>query len=604
MTFIAQPYEQFVDDLLTALTGGTVREEHLFIGGGTEQAYHLAKPDANPVSMKLFGQRSDNFIVFERGIDYQHKSEDSAVYWLEGARWPDERSYFYLNYDQFDERRILTDRNPGSVTTTLAESFGREFSVVHKQMETIYQSAYVDLATDRSLDHVAALLGLNRKDARFATGEILFKRATPATGDIVIPVGTLVSTDKGQNFETSNKRILRRGQLAMVVPIKAQIEGTSGQVEAGAIQNVNRPLFGIETVVNEKATYFANQRETDDEFRKRIKGTLERAGKSSVNAIKFALIEDLPEISDTNIQITERAETPGIVDVKLGISSADAELVRRVEDSIFNARPAGVRVIHNLPTRTPSESAGRAAAEQGDTAALSSPNTERLEASELAGAPNGILPLNAEISLRLTAANISVTQKETIEDKVRERIIDYIDALPMGNDIIYNKVLARILEPDEILDVRFVLHHPNWGRAIQSNLATIDRKATISAGDIHVQLMYEPVYIDVLVRVEAIGSDDPPSTISPELEGAIEDAVNRQLATEKNSIIRNELQTAIKEMLEETGLQLVENSPVVLNALFEETGKILNNTPEINLASHQVPEIRNLKVEMPEVLDA
>ena len=29
MTFVAQPYERFVDDLLTALTGGVTREEHL-----------------------------------------------------------------------------------------------------------------------------------------------------------------------------------------------------------------------------------------------------------------------------------------------------------------------------------------------------------------------------------------------------------------------------------------------------------------------------------------------------------------------------------------------------------------------------------------------
>ena len=42
MSFVAQPYERFVDDLLTALTGGVTREEHRFIG--TEQPYTLATP--------------------------------------------------------------------------------------------------------------------------------------------------------------------------------------------------------------------------------------------------------------------------------------------------------------------------------------------------------------------------------------------------------------------------------------------------------------------------------------------------------------------------------------------------------------------------------
>ena len=38
--------------------------------------------------------------------------------------------------------------SPGSVTRILAEAFAREFAVLHKQMETIYGSAFVDLADD------------------------------------------------------------------------------------------------------------------------------------------------------------------------------------------------------------------------------------------------------------------------------------------------------------------------------------------------------------------------------------------------------------------------------------------------------------------------
>ena len=32
MTFVAHPYERFLDDLLTALTGGETREDHRFTG--------------------------------------------------------------------------------------------------------------------------------------------------------------------------------------------------------------------------------------------------------------------------------------------------------------------------------------------------------------------------------------------------------------------------------------------------------------------------------------------------------------------------------------------------------------------------------------------
>src|SRR5262249_934847 len=159
-----------------------------------------------------------------------------------------------------------------------------------------YQSAFVELATGSALDHVVALLGLTRKDAKFASGEAVFKRTTPAPGDIAIDTGTLVSTDQGQNFETTDKRTLRKGPLAVSVPIRAQVDGPAGKVDAGAITNMNRPIFGIESVLNEAATFFANQQETDEELRRRLQGTLERAGKSTLDAIKYALIEDIPEI--------------------------------------------------------------------------------------------------------------------------------------------------------------------------------------------------------------------------------------------------------------------------------------------------------------------
>ena len=212
MSFVPEPYEQFVDDLLTALTGGTVREEHQFTG--SDSPYSLSTPGAIPFTLKVTGVRNDQYTVFEQGIEFTYDDSVQSINWVPTAKLPDISTYFYVNYYLQDGTAQLTDRNAGSVTTTLAEAFAREFAVLHKQMDGIYRSAFIDLADGSSLDHIAALLGVVRKDARFATGEVLFKRATPAPGDIVIPAGTMVSTDRGQNFETTDKRTLRRGQLA------------------------------------------------------------------------------------------------------------------------------------------------------------------------------------------------------------------------------------------------------------------------------------------------------------------------------------------------------------------------------------------------------
>jgi uncharacterized phage protein gp47/JayE len=515
MTFVAQPYEQFVDDLLTALTGGMVREEHQFIG--TDETYTLAYPDIITASLKVFGQRSDAFVLFEGGIDYEYSAEDEAITWKSDGRLPDDHSFFYVNYYLREGQRRLTDRNPGSVTTTLAEAFAREFAVMHKQMEMIYRSAFVDLAAGSSLDHVAALLGLSRKDAKYASGEALFKRSTPAPADITIPAGTLVSNDAGQSFETTDKRTLRKGQLSVVSKIRAQVEGTDGRVAAGEIKNINRPIFGIDSVINEEATFFATDKETDEQLRRRIKGTLERAGKSTLNAIKYSLIEEVSEITEGNIQVVERAHVPGFVDIKLGLESAgDAKLVRKIEECIFNSRAAGVRVMHNLPTRTTSESAQRA---QVQTRSVRQ-QTKQLPQNVLSELPaENVLPVRVHVSLRLTERNLSPSQKEEIGDKIRTSVKEYIEALPMGDDLIYNKLLGVVVQHEEVLDASLDVSVKS-SKSYQSNLSTDGRKSQVD--DVSVGLMEESVFIDILVYLK------DGSAATQEHNTAATDAVNRR----------------------------------------------------------------------------
>src|SRR6185503_3998425 len=132
-------------------------------------------------------------------------------------------------------------------------AFAREVAVLQKQMAFIYDSAYVELATGTSLEHVAALLGITRTDARFAVGEVLFLRDTPAPGDISIPAGTVVATERGETFETIERRTLTRGQLSVTASIRATVDGTPGKVDARTINLITRPIFGINGVVNPEA---------------------------------------------------------------------------------------------------------------------------------------------------------------------------------------------------------------------------------------------------------------------------------------------------------------------------------------------------------------
>ncbi|MGD2089602.1 MAG: baseplate J/gp47 family protein [Candidatus Aminicenantes bacterium] len=645
MTFVAQPYQQFVEDLVTGLTGGLTREEHQFLVN--EESYTLAAPDVNKRTITVFGQSNRAFVKFEPGIDYEYQPEEGAIYWKSQGKQPDDRSFFYINYYLQQGYSRLSDRNPGSVISILSEAFGREFAVLHQEMELIYRSGFVDLAEGASLDHVAALLGLTRKDARFAGGEVLFKRGTPAEGDITIATGTLVSTNQGQNFETTDKRTLRKGQLSVVCPIRAQAEGPAGQVEAGAITIVNRPIFGIEAVLNEKPSFFATAKETDEEFRRRIKGALERAGKASLNAIKYSLIEEIPEVKEGSLQVTEKPEVPGMVEVKFGWEpGGDADLVRRIEESIFNSRAAGVRVVHNLSTRTKSPAAQRAEARQPTIPteettpapeAQTQPEKKRkkqqvvhLPAEVLEKMPEGIMPMRVEVFLSLAEANLSASQKESIQDQVREIILDYIEALPMGNPVIYNKLLGRIIQADDILDADVMLGTKQGIGNLQyrANLATDGRKARIDdpLRDVFVALMEEVVFISLTVLIEPkknLVSTEGKQTLQPgveeiepkndmisaevkqTLQQGVEDIINDGLMGSNRKLSKPVLKEKIAQYITQNDLpvQLKEGDPLVLDVEFEETGRVLKHTDEVLWEDYHTPQLQDLTIKEQGVLD-
>jgi uncharacterized phage protein gp47/JayE len=588
MTFVAQPFEQIADDLLTELTGGVSREEHRYIGAG--ETYGVASPDVIPESISVSGQVGASFIRFDRDIDYALDFSSGTIKWKDGggARRPDDRTYFYVNYYRSETPRRLTDRNPGSVTHLLATAFAREFAVLQKQMSFIYESAFVDLATGTSLDHVAALLGITRKDARFAVGEVAFVRDTPAPGDITVPAGTVVATEKGENFETVERRTLSRGQLAVSASIRAMVEGAAGRVGARTIKIINRPIFGIDGVVNREATAFATEKESDEALRRRIRGALERAGKASLEAIKLALLEQVPGLNDTNVQVVERQDASGLVEVKFGLGDAvDSELVRRVDEAILSARAAGIRVTHNLP-----RPGGVAASQTGLTLIAEGARPPvRLPAEIVARSATGVLDLQVAVLVRLLDPALSAAQKDAVETDVRSRVTGYFESLPMGAPVIHSKLLGTVIGHDAIADAIVRLGPAGASEPdIEANLDTEDRKARVAAPSIAVSLMAEPVTIDVLVLL----LPGAPPTAAADVDN-VRRALEVLSASGSRLLTVQDIQAATAQAL--PSVKLAESDPVAVNATYGDTGRQLVNAERIELAEHHVARWRNVMIQ-------
>lgn len=351
VALIVRPFQEIVDDILTAIVGGVVNEPIIY--DVKEDLYVLAEPatGVRGVTGTLSGRAADGSLrprqhTFQKTIDFDFRAADNALLWLpEGSR-PDDETVFHVDYTRRDARSPLSDINIGSVTRTLSEAIGREIATVYQQINEAYLAGFVDTARGLSLDRVVAILGVKRKTRESATGLVTFFR-DPAAGDgnITIPENTLLGTDKGEaGFVTAELRTLQRGQARIDVPARATPAsgGEAGVVKAGAITKIAQPIAGISRVTNFEPTVLGEEDESDEQLRARAKAVLRGLGKATLAALAGAIFENrakLAEVYDPNGPPLKRS-APGSVSL---LVESEPERFISLRAAVEQTRAAGVR---------------------------------------------------------------------------------------------------------------------------------------------------------------------------------------------------------------------------------------------------------------------
>lgn len=507
MTFAAEPYGVFVDDLLANLTGGVSRVRFRFVP--EELPFRLAGHErVRPQSLRVHGIAAGTFTSFIAGQDFD-LADDGTLAWREsepgvpaaGATWPDLASDVWVGFDMVPggPPPALNDRNPGSVVRTLAESFAREFAVMSLQLDGVYQAAFVGTATGRDLDQLAALVGVSRRGSTHAVGEVVFRRSTPAPADIVVVAGTRVSTAQvpGVVVETTRTASLRRGTVSVAIPVRANETGPQGVAAARALTVIHRPIFGVDSVLNPEPMSFGGGMESDDDLRARVARALETAGRSTLGAIRGALgaIEGI-RAQDVHIE-EDHLAMPGVVHVTVAaeISGATA---RAALEAIEAVRPAGIRVLHNLAVPTTSATTIAEATGGGgdgpvpaETSGVTGDLWQRLEATVTVTPADSALP-NA--------------QRDALVFGVRTAVDDAIADVGAGEPLIYNRLVAAVMAVDGVLDAVVEIGQVGQAKA-RSNIRPLaaGTRPRLDSDDLSVQLRGERVVLDLSVSVERRG---------------------------------------------------------------------------------------------------
>jgi uncharacterized phage protein gp47/JayE len=297
---------------------------------------------------QVSGTIGGGFTLFRENIDYRFGN--NRLSWLSSAdpdnpaRHPDEGSRFEVAFTYRLRPAGLTDFNEGSVIGTLVRAVAREITLIYGQVDEAYRRAFIDQATGVALDNVVALLGITRNPARTAAGQVTFARKQPAGKAVVIEAQTRVADAGGKTFVTTAAGTIRTGETDVTVPIEAVTAGPQGNVDAATIVIMPTPPRGVDGVTNALPTAGGHDPEPDDQLRERARHALETAGKATLNALRFAILDvDGVEAVEVVDHQADSSIAPG--EVRVLFSGRDTEDVRnKVQETIDRTRAAGVLV--------------------------------------------------------------------------------------------------------------------------------------------------------------------------------------------------------------------------------------------------------------------
>jgi uncharacterized phage protein gp47/JayE len=360
VSFVDRTYPDIVRDVLTNLTQGVSGEVHRVTYDPL--ARPLVVPDivlqrrpvrrVSMISGMVEVPGADDPVAVDFSLnDYELVGDPSdpedlhTIRFLPGGRRPAPDTDVRVNYyPRTTDPTPLTDVTVGSVVRTLVEAVSKELALVYAQLNLAYESAFIDTATGSSLDRVVALLGYARFRAGRPVGSVRFGRRPGSVGDVSIPAGVPVTDlEDTIRYETVESRTMLAGESTAEVRVRGASDATP-VVPERTLQVVQRPIAGIDSVVNERPTSAASADESDAELRARVRVALLASSKGTVGALENGLLQ-LPDVRAVSIQEFPD-DVPGEVRVSVSLAQPSSGAVPdAVLARIEELRPAGIRVI-------------------------------------------------------------------------------------------------------------------------------------------------------------------------------------------------------------------------------------------------------------------
>lgn len=168
----------------------------------------------------------------------------------------------------------LTDFNDGSEIRNLLEAFAVYAMGLEERLNDNVYIMDIMNADGEYLDLLASQPGIDmeRIDGVEATGYVLFTVKNALLEELLIPAGTVVTSDTGVDFETVTDNVILPGELSRECMVQAVDVGVEGNIPANSIITKEDGYDAVEgfTVSNPEPFMGGLDYEEDDDFRDRI----------------------------------------------------------------------------------------------------------------------------------------------------------------------------------------------------------------------------------------------------------------------------------------------------------------------------------------------
>lgn len=315
----------------------------------------------------------------------------------------------------------MTDKNP---LIKIIKVVSYPIALYWSALESLYNNRWISTATDSTLDEVVQYLGLTRRQGTKAVANVTF------SGDDLtfIPEEFLLETvaEKPIQFQTTESGYIGGGSITLQV--EALETGIDGNVAANTITEVVNPISGLDSVTNTDEAQGGGERETDQELRERYYESYDRAGGSTLTAIRANILENTGVtaclmLENYTVSVDENGLPPKSFE-SIVYGGVDAEVI----EAIYDKKPAGIESHGNI-SGTIDDEVGR---------------THTISFSRAA-------PVDIYISMEIVrGSNFPLDG----EEKIKSEIVDYINSeLSINESVIYTRLFDLIYNVVGVDDV-------------------------------------------------------------------------------------------------------------------------------------------------------